>query len=58
MPFKFIYWYWIYSTSWAIYVIWWVPMHPLGAGLGDVHFLEYKFILYIYNAYNWGIYAS
>ena len=44
----------LYST--VIYLIWWVSVCPLGAGLGNVHFLEYTFA-YINTAENWGIYA-
>ena len=32
----------------GIYVIWWVFVCPLGAGLGNVHFLEYTFVLDIH----------
>ena len=32
----------------GVYVIWWVPVRTLGAGLWNVNFLKYKFILDIY----------
>ena len=37
-----------YILPTGMYVIWWVSVCPLGAGLGNVHFLEYTFVLDIY----------
>ena len=43
---EFIYKNWIYSANnWGIYVIWRVSVLPSGAGLGNMHFLEYVHII-------------
>ena len=37
-----------YILPTGMYVIWWVSVCPLSAGLGNIHFLEYTFVLDIH----------
>ena len=59
MSIGYMCWYWIYTANnWGTYVSWRLSVSPLGAGLGNVHYVIYIHWYWINTAKNWGIYVN